>query len=110
MACQASSLMAAIAARTVSVCRTVIENRRSWRRQAVSTLADQKPESASRRRAAGAGAADPPGQFVDEPLGTAARGGPASVLSGVQHLAGVGPGGQQRVVSRGQPVEEKHQP
>src|SRR5437773_1157043 len=109
MACQASSLMAAIAARTVLVCRTVIENRRSWRRQAVSTLADQKPGSA--RRAGGPLAParrTRPGQFVDEPLGTAARGGPASALSGVQHLAGVGPGGQQRVVSRGQPVEEKH--
>jgi hypothetical protein len=38
--------MAAIAAATVLVCRMVIENRMRWRRQAASTLADQKPESA----------------------------------------------------------------
>ena len=38
--------MAAIAAATVLVWRTLIENRMWWRRQAASTLADQNPESA----------------------------------------------------------------
>jgi hypothetical protein len=49
--------------------------------------------------AAGTGPADAPGQLVDKPLGAAARGGPAGPLPGVQHLAAVGPGGQQRVVA-----------
>jgi hypothetical protein len=38
--------MAAIAAVTGSVWRTVIENRMRWRWQAWMTLADQRPESA----------------------------------------------------------------
>ena len=44
MSVQAASPMAAIAAATVLACRTVIENRMWWRRQAASTLADQNPE------------------------------------------------------------------
>jgi hypothetical protein len=50
MSVQAASPMAAIAAATVLVCRTVIENRMWWRRQAASTLADQNPESARKVR------------------------------------------------------------
>jgi len=46
MSVQASSPMAAMAAVTVLVWRTVIEKWMSWRRQAASTLADQKPASA----------------------------------------------------------------
>jgi hypothetical protein len=46
MSTQACSGMDVIAAVTVAVWRTVIENRMRWRRQAASTLADQKPESA----------------------------------------------------------------
>jgi hypothetical protein len=48
MSAQVVSSMAAIAAVTVLACRTVIENRSWWRRQAAMTLADQKPESARR--------------------------------------------------------------
>jgi hypothetical protein len=45
MSVQASSLMAAIAAVTGLVWRTVIENRMPWRRQEAMTLPDQNPES-----------------------------------------------------------------
>ena len=45
MSVQASSLMAAIAALTSFVWRTVIENRMPWRRHAPMTLPDQNPES-----------------------------------------------------------------
>jgi hypothetical protein len=41
MSAQASSPMAAMAAVTVLVWRTVIEKWMSWRRQAATTLADQ---------------------------------------------------------------------
>jgi hypothetical protein len=47
-----------------------------------------------------AGAADPSGQLVDEPLRAAARRGPTGPLPGVEDLAGVGAGGQQRVVAK----------
>jgi hypothetical protein len=50
---------------------------------------------------AGAGAADPGGQLVDEAGGAAGGVGPPGPLAGVQDLAGVGPGGQQRVVAEG---------
>jgi hypothetical protein len=46
MLVQASSLIAAIAAQTGLVWRTVIENRTSWARSRPSTFADQSPESA----------------------------------------------------------------
>jgi hypothetical protein len=45
MSVQASSLMAAIAAVTGLVWRTVIENRMPWRRQEAMTLPDQNPAS-----------------------------------------------------------------
>ena len=48
---------------------------------------------------AGAGAADPGGQLVDEAGGAAGGVGPPGPLAGVQHLAGLGAGGQQRVVA-----------
>jgi hypothetical protein len=46
-------------------------------------------------------AAHPGGQFVDEPCGAAGGVGPPGALAGVQDLAGVGAGGQQRVVAEG---------
>ena len=45
MSVQASRLMAAIAALTGLVWRTVIENPMPWRRHAPMTLPDQNPES-----------------------------------------------------------------
>src|SRR6266545_8061897 len=48
------------------------------------------------------GRAGPPhaaGELVDEPLSATTRRSSAGALAGVQHLAGVGPGGQQRVVA-----------
>jgi hypothetical protein len=51
--------------------------------------------------AAGAGAAHPGGQFVDEAGGAAGGVGPPGALAGVQDLAGVGAGGQQRMVPEG---------
>jgi hypothetical protein len=50
---------------------------------------------------AGAGAAHPCDQLVDEPCGAAGGVGPAGALAGVQHLAGVGTGGNKRVVAKG---------
>ena len=63
----AASLMAAIAAATGSAAsRTVIETGCGGVSQAASTLAHQKAEvSPKGQLAAGAGAADPPGQLVD---------------------------------------------
>jgi hypothetical protein len=50
--------------------------------------------------AGGASAVDPSGELVDEPFGAAAGGSPPGPLPGVEHLAGVGTGGQQRVVAQ----------
>ena len=49
--------------------------------------------------AGGAGAADPGDELVDEPAGAALGVGWPFAHPGVQHLAGVGPGGEQRVVA-----------
>jgi hypothetical protein len=50
---------------------------------------------------AGAGAADPGGQLVDEAGGAAGGVGPPGPLAGVQDLAALGAAGQQRVVAEG---------
>ena len=99
MSVQASSLMAAIAALTSFVWRTVIENRMPWRRHAPMTLPDQNPESPAVSAARLPGPADPTGQLVDEPLGPAGGVGRAGAHPQVQHLTGIGPAGQQRVVT-----------
>ena len=54
--------------------------------------------------AAGAGAADPADQLVDEPGHAAGGVGPPGPQPGVQHLAAAGPGCQQRVVAEGSGV------
>jgi hypothetical protein len=51
--------------------------------------------------AAGAGAADPGGQLVDEAGRSAGGVGPPGPLAGVQDLAALGAAGQQRVVAEG---------
>src|SRR4030095_12665216 len=93
MSVQASSLMAAIAALTSLVWRTVIENRMAWRRA--------RPDSGvppRRRRPGCPGSAAPTGQLVDEPFGPAGGVGRAGAHAQVEQLAGVGPAGPQRGV------------
>ena len=58
-------------------------------------VADQHPESARMVSSpAGAGAAHPGGQLVDEPGGAAGGVGPPGPLAGVPHLTAVGTGGE----------------
>jgi hypothetical protein len=49
---------------------------------------------------AGAGAADPGGQLLDEAGRSAGGVGPPGALAGVQDLAGVGAAGNKRVMPR----------
>ena len=49
--------------------------------------------------AADAGTTHPPGQLLHEPFGTAGGVGPPGAHAGMQYLAGVGSGGQQRMVA-----------
>jgi hypothetical protein len=62
-----------------------------------------RPESRvapQRQRPGCPGPADPTGQLVDEPLSPAGGVGRAGAHAQVEHLAGVGPAGQQRMVAK----------
>jgi hypothetical protein len=81
-----------------------MENQMRCRRQELMTFADQKPESArstsspalTRRTSS----AETAGQLVDEPAGAARGVGRAGARADMQHLAGIGPGRQQRMVAK----------
>jgi hypothetical protein len=100
MSVQASRLMAAIAALTGLVWRTVIEHPMPWRRHPPVTLADQHPESPRSVSGPLARPGGPDRPARDEPLGSAGGVGRAGAHPQVHQLAGVGPAGQQRVVAK----------
>jgi hypothetical protein len=89
--------MAAIAAVTSLVWRTVTENRMPRSDDLARPESRVAPQ---RQRPGRPGPADPTSQLVDEPLGPAGGVGRAGAHPQVQQLAGVGPAGQQRVVAK----------